>query len=68
MDIAPEYNDEQDQSDNKIRFSKVSISNLDFRYGTRDLVLRHINLEIHRGEKIAFVGESGSGKLRWLNY
>ena len=62
FDIAPEYNDEQDQSDNKIRFSKVSISNLDFRYGTRDLVLRHINLEIHRGEKIAFVGESGSGK------
>ena len=62
LDIAPEYNDEQDQSDNKIRFSKVSISNLDFRYGTRDLVLRHINLEIHRGEKIAFVGESGSGK------
>ena len=62
LDIAPEYNDEQDQSDNKSRFNKVSISNLDFRYGTRDLVLRHINLEIHRGEKIAFVGESGSGK------
>lgn len=62
LDIAPEYNDEQEQSDNKIRFNKISISNLDFRYGTRDLVLRHINLEIHRGEKIAFVGESGSGK------
>lgn len=62
LDIAPEYNDEQEQSDNKIRFNKISISNLDFRYGTRDLVLRHINLEIRRGEKIAFVGESGSGK------
>jgi len=62
LDITPEHNDEQNQTDNKFRFDKISISNLDFRYGTRDLVLRHINLEIHRGEKIAFVGESGSGK------
>lgn len=67
LDIAPEYNDEQDQSDNKIRFSKVSISNLDFRYGTRELVLKDINLEICRGEKIAFVGESGSGKTTLAN-
>ncbi len=62
LDIAPEYNDEQEKVDNKIKFDNISISNLDFRYGTRDLVLRNINLEIHRGEKIAFVGESGSGK------
>ena len=62
LDITPEDNDEQYQTDDKIRFDKISISNLDFRYGMRDLVLRHINLEIYRGEKIAFVGESGSGK------
>lgn len=62
LDIAPEYNDEQEKTDNRIKFDRILISNLDFRYGTRELVLKNINLEIHRGEKIAFVGESGSGK------
>lgn len=40
----------------------ISISNLDFRYGTRELVLHSIDLHIRQGEKIALVGESGSGK------
>lgn len=62
LDITPEYNYEHEQLNDKIKFDKISISNLDFRYGTRELVLKDINLEICRGEKIAFVGESGSGK------
>ncbi|MEC1180252.1 peptidase domain-containing ABC transporter [Metasolibacillus meyeri] len=40
----------------------VDIRGLDFRYGTRNLILNNINLSIKQGEKIAFVGESGSGK------
>lgn len=40
----------------------ICIQNLDFRYGTRALVLNNLNLTIKYGEKIAFVGESGSGK------
>lgn len=35
---------------------------VNFRYGTRKLVLEDINVKIKKGEKIAFVGESGSGK------
>ena len=62
LDIAPEYSSEQGKANNKIEIEKILISNLDFRYGTRDLVLKNINLEILCGEKIAFVGESGSGK------
>lgn len=62
LDIAPEYSSEQGKANNKIEFEKILISNLDFRYGTRNLVLKNINLEILCGEKIAFVGESGSGK------
>ncbi|PYG86630.1 ATP-binding cassette subfamily B protein [Ruminiclostridium sufflavum DSM 19573] len=40
----------------------ICIQDLEFRYGTRALVLNNINLTIRHGEKIAFVGESGSGK------
>ena len=40
----------------------IRIENLDFRYGTRKLVLENINMNINAGEKIALVGESGSGK------
>ncbi|WP_042479077.1 peptidase domain-containing ABC transporter [Bacillus ndiopicus] len=40
----------------------IDIRALDFRYGSRSLILKDINLSIKQGEKIAFVGESGSGK------
>lgn len=40
----------------------IRVEHLDFRYGTRGLVLKAIDLHIRQGERIAFVGESGSGK------
>ena len=40
----------------------IEIKGLNFRYGTRELILKNINMEIKQGEKIALVGESGSGK------
>lgn len=40
----------------------IEIKDLNFRYGTRKMVLEGINLKIEKGQKIAFVGESGSGK------
>ncbi|MPQ43625.1 peptidase domain-containing ABC transporter [Clostridium tarantellae] len=40
----------------------ITFKDVDFRYGTRKLILKNINLHIKNGEKIALVGESGSGK------
>lgn len=40
----------------------IEMKNLNFRYGTRRLVLEDINIKIEKGQKVAFVGESGSGK------
>ena len=40
----------------------ITIKNVDFRYGTRQLVLEDVSLRIPRGSNVAFVGESGSGK------
>ncbi|WP_297420279.1 peptidase domain-containing ABC transporter [Clostridium sp.] len=40
----------------------IEFKDVDFRYGTRKLILEGLNLTINPGEKIALVGESGSGK------
>jgi ATP-binding cassette subfamily B protein len=40
----------------------IVIRGLDFRYGSRALVLNNINMIIPGASKIALVGESGSGK------
>lgn len=41
---------------------RVKFNHIGFRYGTRQLVLKNINIQINPGERIALVGESGSGK------
>ena len=47
----------------EIRFEDVS-----FAYpGTDQDVLKHINVTIHPGEKVAIVGENGSGKSTFVN-
>ena len=40
----------------------ILFRNVNFRYGTKKLTLKNINLVIKKGQKVAFVGESGSGK------
>lgn len=63
LDLAPEFdeNEERKLMPESLQ-GDISFRNVDFRYGTRKLVLEGINLDIKQGEKIALVGESGSGK------
>ncbi|OEF98118.1 peptidase domain-containing ABC transporter [Desulfuribacillus alkaliarsenatis] len=63
LDIEAEKSDNEDKKINPESLrGDIKIKNIDFRYGTRQLVLKNINMHINKGEKIALVGESGSGK------
>ena len=52
------------KSENKlIDFQKIVFKNVFFKYSTqKGYVLKNINLEIKKGEKIGFIGTTGSGK------
>lgn len=45
----------------------ISFQDVSFGYEEDTLVLEHIDLDIRRGERIAFVGESGGGKSTMVN-
>ena len=63
LDLLPEVNsNESKKISPESLHGNICFHNIDFRYGTRRLVLENINLDIKQGEKVAFVGESGSGK------
>lgn len=63
LELASEKDQNEDKRLKNISLKQsIVISNLNFRYGTRQLVLQDINMKINPGEKIALVGESGSGK------
>jgi ATP-binding cassette subfamily B protein len=64
LDIEQELTEDEDKKMNNPNAIKgpITITNLDFRYGTRELTLKSLHLQINEGEKVAFVGSSGSGK------
>jgi ABC-type multidrug transport system fused ATPase/permease subunit len=55
--------------ENKIfNFKKIKFKNVNYNYpNNNNYILKNINLEILKGEKIGIVGESGSGKTTLIN-
>lgn len=45
---------------------KIEIKNLSYTYNNNDIILKNINLNINKGEKILLLGQSGSGKSTLL--
>jgi ATP-binding cassette subfamily B protein len=62
LDLKTEEEDEARTISLQKLKGTIEFKDVSFRYGTRELVLKNINLTIQPGEKIALVGESGSGK------
>ncbi|PAF36732.1 bacteriocin ABC transporter ATP-binding protein [Terribacillus saccharophilus] len=63
LDAEPEIQESKFTVTNPALISGgIVLDDVNFRYGTREKVLKNISLNIARGEKIAFIGESGSGK------
>ena len=75
--IYKEFNNEEDNlnlpkdnlKENKIfNFKKIKFKNVNYNYpNSNNYILKNINLEILKGEKIGIVGESGSGKTTLIN-
>lgn len=63
LDLELEKSEDEHKKINpKSLKGNIQFKNVDFRYGTRSLILKDINMNITKGERIALVGESGSGK------
>ncbi|QWB99711.1 peptidase domain-containing ABC transporter [Mycoplasmatota bacterium] len=63
IDLELEYGpDEKKKYKPEIIKGNIELKDIDFRYGSRRLVLNKLSLSIKKGESIALVGESGSGK------
>lgn len=59
--------EQEDDDQCKIPFSRASCGNIvvhdiTFRYGSREIIFEHFNIEFPAGKVSAIVGESGSGK------
>ena len=62
LDLPPAIADAADAVDLPELRGDIRFSNVHFRYGDGDPVLRGIDLHIAPGERVAIVGPSGSGK------
>jgi ATP-binding cassette subfamily B protein len=54
-------------ADSAIKFEKIRLDNISFRFPGRRLLLRDINISLKKGLIVSLVGESGGGKSTLVN-
>ena len=65
LDEVPAVDEVEGSCD--LNMNITSINNLEFKYEDRDeVLLKHVNLNINKGDKVAIIGESGCGKSTLL--
>lgn len=67
LDINPEVTEKRDSVELSPFNNNIKLIDVHFGYKGKDTVLKGIDLEIKKGEVIAFVGPSGVGKTTLLN-
>lgn len=67
LDGTPAITDTKNAVEMSRNYSKIKFENVNFEYIENVPVLKNINLEINKGETIAFVGNSGGGKTTIVN-
>jgi subfamily B ATP-binding cassette protein MsbA len=67
IDIEPAIQDRPDAKPLEVTEGAVRLEKVSFAYGTGEMVLNEIDLEIPAGRKVALVGPSGAGKSTVLN-
>lgn len=68
MDAEIEVTDVENAGDLKVTEGRIQLENVSFEYpDDHNQVLRHVNLSIRPGEKLALVGPSGGGKTTLCN-
>ena len=67
MDTKPEEPDAEDADPMPSMKGDVVLNDVSFGYTPDRLVLKHISLYAHPGQKIAFVGSTGAGKTTVTN-
>lgn len=67
MDEEPEEEDKPDAVEMANVKGEVIMEDVSFGYNPDKVILKHINLYAHAGQKVAFVGSTGAGKTTITN-
>ena len=67
MDEEPEEEDKSDAVEMANVKGEVIMEDVSFGYNPDKVILKHINLYAHAGQKVAFVGSTGAGKTTITN-